>query len=267
MARPNNRRTLSADKISGQNKDKPAETESAKKWQLFPGIAGQGRDLNPRCLSCLKTVAVLWGRDIVQHYRWALKGRKFCDLLRTAAYTFPCWEEAIKVLNTSRLSRLQESSSLRVPLETSSPIRMQDLTNLRICLECRQNGQDRSPFRTQPFQLGRASGYINVTAITGATDSVEIWIAHRVVHGVAIHTAVAHRATHRVVHKVAIHTAIAYRVVHKVAIHTATHRVVVAIHTAVAHRVVHRVAIHGAAVHRAVHRDVGGAALADPNRA
>jgi hypothetical protein len=78
-------------------------------------------------------VANYWGQDIVQHYRWAYKGRKYCDKLCAAARIVQDWKTAVAGFNLLILERSQQGITLkrRPILASMNPIEQGDLDNLR----------------------------------------------------------------------------------------------------------------------------------------
>ncbi|KAJ4307341.1 hypothetical protein N0V88_000724 [Collariella sp. IMI 366227] len=112
-----------------KNKDRETEDDSGR-WRLFLGIATEGFEIKSRCLTPLKEVARYWGTDIMQHYRWAIKGEKYCVALRAAARQVPEWAEAAKGLNQSIVER---SLGVRLrPVQASvNPIELRDIGYLR----------------------------------------------------------------------------------------------------------------------------------------
>ncbi|KXX81132.1 ATP synthase subunit alpha [Madurella mycetomatis] len=110
----------------------PNEADVAE-WNRFLGVAKDGIEIKSKCLSALKTVAHYWGQDIVQHYQWAYRGRKYCDKLCAAAREVHDWKKAVTGLNLSMLERSQQGMSLkRRSLRASlNPIEQGDLDHLR----------------------------------------------------------------------------------------------------------------------------------------
>jgi hypothetical protein len=106
----------------------------------FFGIAKNGLDIKSQCLAALKTVARYWGQDRVQHYQWALKWTKFCNLVCAAAREVPEWDKAARSLNLSMFERSQKGMTpKRRPVQdTVSPIEQSDLENL-----CRHSSGER----------------------------------------------------------------------------------------------------------------------------
>ncbi len=100
--------------------------ENVVGWDRFLGVAKRGLKIKSQCLP----VADCWGDDIVQHYQWVYKGRKYCDLLCAAARKVRDREKAMKALNLM-LERSQQGPSLkRRPIhDSSNPIQQGDLDN------------------------------------------------------------------------------------------------------------------------------------------
>ncbi|SPO02465.1 uncharacterized protein DNG_05138 [Cephalotrichum gorgonifer] len=102
----------------------------AAQWDQFIAVARNGSDTRLRCLVALKTVSRYWGRDMVQHYEWASRGAKYCDVLCSAARQVRDPREGITKLNWLMLqrSKLRRRLSLR---NSVNPIDQIDLINLR----------------------------------------------------------------------------------------------------------------------------------------
>ncbi|KAK4194276.1 hypothetical protein QBC40DRAFT_38091 [Triangularia verruculosa] len=113
-------------------RNKPPKRAKSE-WDVFLGVATDGQEIKSKCLSALKTVARHWGEDVVQHYPWAYKGRKYCDMLRAAAIAVPDWKKAAKGLSLSMLTRFQQGMSLkrRQICASPNPIEQGDLKYLR----------------------------------------------------------------------------------------------------------------------------------------
>ncbi|KAK3375809.1 hypothetical protein B0T24DRAFT_523517 [Lasiosphaeria ovina] len=113
----------------------PAEPNEADlvEWDRFLSVAKDGLEIKSKCVTALKTVARYWGQDVVQHYQWAYKGRKYCDKLCAAAREVHDWEKVVTALNSLILKRSQQGMSLkRRPVSASlNPIEQGDLDNLR----------------------------------------------------------------------------------------------------------------------------------------
>ena len=103
-----------------------------EEWARFLGIVESGRRVKHKCLSALTTVARIWGKDVVEHYQWAMKGISFCTQLRGAARAIPKWEEAARGLNVLMLQRATQGLQLKQrPISSSSPVERGDLAKLR----------------------------------------------------------------------------------------------------------------------------------------
>lgn len=55
--------------------------------------------------NALNAANALWKEGVVQHYLFAAKGEKYCNVLRTAARSVPVWAEAVRALNAAMLQR------------------------------------------------------------------------------------------------------------------------------------------------------------------
>jgi len=101
-----------------------------EQWRRFIGLAGEGDGIKSACLSALKEVARCWGRQVIQHYRWASRGEKYCNQLRAAARKVPRWDDAVTGLNWSILQRSRNVR--RRPVKASAnPIEQHDLEHLK----------------------------------------------------------------------------------------------------------------------------------------
>jgi len=119
-------------KGKGKGWSKRAEESGtdAENWARFVGIAREGKDAIRKCLSPLRRVSAIWGKEKVQHYEWAYKGEKYCKVLGTASSQAPEWAEAVIKLNQLILRRMLMSR--RRPLQESvNPIDQVDLENLK----------------------------------------------------------------------------------------------------------------------------------------
>ena len=106
---------------------KRSHTEKAAEWERFFGFAVEGS----KCLAPLKTVCRIWGREKVQHYRWAYKGESYCKKLCAAARQVSDWDgEAVMKLNTLIRRRVQQPRR-RCVKESVNPIEADDLINLK----------------------------------------------------------------------------------------------------------------------------------------
>lgn len=101
-----------------------------EQWRRFIGLAEEGDGIKSACLSALKEVARCWGQQVIQHYRWASRGEKYCNQLRAAARKVPRWDDAVTGLNWSILERSRNVR--RRPVKASAnPIEQHDLQHLK----------------------------------------------------------------------------------------------------------------------------------------
>jgi hypothetical protein len=121
-----------------ETRDKPGTqpvvpNDDVADWDRFLSVAKGGHEIKSKCLSALRTVANYRGQDIVQHYRWAYKGRKYCDKLCAAARKVQDWKTAVAGFNLLILERSQQGMTLkrRPILASMNPIEQGDLDNLR----------------------------------------------------------------------------------------------------------------------------------------
>jgi hypothetical protein len=103
-----------------------AESEE-KQWERFIDVAQSNIKMSKQCLAPLVETAECWGMDKVHHYEWTSTGRKYCQVLSSAASQTPIWEEALVKLNQLLLRRITEGRSLR---SSVNPVYLLDLVRL-----------------------------------------------------------------------------------------------------------------------------------------
>ncbi|KAK7402782.1 hypothetical protein QQX98_011462 [Neonectria punicea] len=104
--------------------------DEVAQWDRFTTVVKHGSDTHARCLGALKTVSRHWGREMVQHYEWASKGAKYCEVLCSAVRQVLNRDEAVTKL--SRLMLQRSKLPRRRPLRDSvNPIDQVDLVNLK----------------------------------------------------------------------------------------------------------------------------------------
>lgn len=100
---------------------------NAKQWQQCVNMAQSKIRISKQCLAPLVRTAQFWGINMVQYYKWASMGFKYCDALAAAASRNPVWEDARVKLNQLLLKRIAEGRFLRL---TANPIYLLDLEHL-----------------------------------------------------------------------------------------------------------------------------------------
>ena len=101
-----------------ETRDKPGTqpvvpNDDVADWDRFLSVAKDGHEIKSKCLSALRIVANYWGQDIVQHYRWAYKGRKYCDKFCAVARKVQDWKTAVAGFNLLMLERSQQGRTLK----------------------------------------------------------------------------------------------------------------------------------------------------------
>ncbi|KAI6263926.1 hypothetical protein MCOR28_011752, partial [Pyricularia oryzae] len=84
-----------------------------------------------KSLRSVLVVSEIWGVDVVKHYDFLSKGRKYCDLLRTAAKGVPNWKLAAKLLSYRVFQRINGGGRAPPVKNDINPIEQSDLTNLQ----------------------------------------------------------------------------------------------------------------------------------------
>ncbi|KAH8743615.1 hypothetical protein F5883DRAFT_40105 [Diaporthe sp. PMI_573] len=97
-------------------------------WTRFNNISTEGQ----KRLQAIRTVADLWKAELVRHYGFLSRQRKYCDTLCAAAKKVR-WEEAVVILNQCIYQRAQPSKDGRTPKVKNhiNPIEQCDLAKLR----------------------------------------------------------------------------------------------------------------------------------------
>jgi hypothetical protein len=98
-----------------------------QQWERFIDVAQSNIKMSKQSLAPLVETAECWGMDKVHHYEWTSTGRKFCQVLGSAASRTPVWEEALVKLNQLLLRRITEGRSLR---SSVNPVYILDLERL-----------------------------------------------------------------------------------------------------------------------------------------
>jgi hypothetical protein len=98
-------------------------------WTRFNNISTEGQ----KRLQAIRTVADLWKAELVRHYGFLSRQRKYCDTLCAAAKKVRRWEEAVVILNQCIYQRAQPSKDGRTPKlkDHINPIEQCDLAKLR----------------------------------------------------------------------------------------------------------------------------------------
>ncbi|TLD03325.1 uncharacterized protein PgNI_12339 [Pyricularia grisea] len=103
--------------------------QSSQAWEDFnKAVSSSAAD---RSLKCVLAVSKKWGVDVAKHYAFFSKGRKYCDLLRTAANKVPNWKLAARLLNYWIFQRINGGGRTPPVKNDINPIEQSDLTNLQ----------------------------------------------------------------------------------------------------------------------------------------
>ena len=99
----------------------------------FIGIAISGWTQIGKCITLLTHVSKCWGWEKIEHYRWHLLNKKYCNKLCTAANQVPIWNEARTKLNRLVMRRTVLPGTGRHQIKISkNPILQTDLNNLQL---------------------------------------------------------------------------------------------------------------------------------------
>ncbi len=110
-----------------KQKAKRSDEECTAEWERFVGFAVEGS----KCLTPLKAVSGICGRDKVQHYLWAYKGKSFCDKLCAAARQVNDWDGEAAVKLSILIHRRFRQPRRRIIKDSVDPIEADDLVNLK----------------------------------------------------------------------------------------------------------------------------------------
>ncbi|KID81137.1 hypothetical protein MGU_11478 [Metarhizium guizhouense ARSEF 977] len=109
---------------------------SDEAWQDFDAVIREQEA--SRRLRCLVVISDKWGEEVVRHYGFSSRPRRYCDDLRTVANLCPAWRDAATRLNNSMCQRLQ-STDRRIPGVSNAinPIESWDLQHVKTAA-CRE---------------------------------------------------------------------------------------------------------------------------------
>jgi hypothetical protein len=113
----------------GSKKAKKSDAEAAN-WEKFVGIAREGDREMDKCLPPLRTIISVWGKEIVQHYQFAMRGERHCIDMRTTALKVRNLEEFLTKTGQVQKRRLQITGK-RLLRPSINPIDPVDLMNVR----------------------------------------------------------------------------------------------------------------------------------------
>lgn len=103
---------------------------SDEAWQDFDAVIREQEA--SRRLRCLVVISDKWGEEVVRHYGFSSRPRRYCDDLRTVANLCPAWRDAATRLNNSMCQRLR-STDRRIPGVSNAinPIESWDLQHVK----------------------------------------------------------------------------------------------------------------------------------------
>jgi hypothetical protein len=110
-------------------KDIPrTDCDDSAEWKRFFAIADDGFQMKSKCVGVLRKVAHFWGIEVVQHYKFARKGRNYCEKLGEVTQAVRDWKQAVLVLNAAMFQRSHRGLSLkRRPIQpTINPLERSD---------------------------------------------------------------------------------------------------------------------------------------------
>src|SRR2546423_6665044 len=99
---------------------KRTDENDEEEWDRCVGVAASGSRMVSERLAPLKIVSRCWGRDKVQHYKWAMRATKTCKALCSGANQNPHWEKDAR----PKLQQLQLRRIMN-PLELHRRLRLE----------------------------------------------------------------------------------------------------------------------------------------------